>query len=106
MGKRWNAFRRELRRGDLPARVEPLRVTLKPGTRPVKARRHVYNHIKTAWLAVCMTSLTALELVFFNMQAAWASEAMATPKNGWFRTVSDFQHPSAKGGESLVLDTS
>ena len=27
---RWNAFRRGLRRSDPPARVEPLRVTLKP----------------------------------------------------------------------------
>ena len=47
VGRRWNVFRRVLRRGDPPARVEPLRVTLKPGARQVKARPPVYNHVKT-----------------------------------------------------------
>ena len=86
IGRRWNAFRRALRPGDPPARVEPLKVTLKPGARPVKARPRVYNPIKTAWLAACMASLVALGLVFVNAQAVWASVAMATPKkeaSGW-----------------------
>ena len=48
IGRRWHAFRRGLRRGDPPARVEPLHVTLKPGARPVKARPRVYNPVKTA----------------------------------------------------------
>ena len=90
-GRRWNAFRRGLRRGDPPARVEPLRVTLKPGAWPVKARRRVYNPVKTAWLAACMASLAALGLVFLTMQAVWASAAMTTPKKGGFRLVSDFR---------------
>ena len=63
IGRRWNEFRRGLRRGDPPARVEPLRVTLKPGARPVKARPRVYNSVKTAWFAACMASLAALGLV-------------------------------------------
>ena len=82
-------FRRGLRRGDPPARVEPLRVTLKPGARP--ARPRVYNPVKTAWLAACMASLAALGLVFFNMQSVWASAAVATPKNGGVCLVSDFR---------------
>ena len=61
VGRRWNAFRRGLRRGDPPARVEPLRVTLKPGARPVKAGPRIYNPVKTAWLAACMASLATLE---------------------------------------------
>ena len=69
IGRRWNAFHRGFRPGDPPARVEPLRVTLRPGARPVKARPRVYNPIKIAWLAACMASLAALELVFLNMQA-------------------------------------
>ena len=77
--RRWNAFRRALRRGDPPARVEPLRVTLKPGARTVKARLRVYNPIKTAWLAACMASLAVWGLVFFIAQAVWDSAAMATP---------------------------
>ena len=87
IGRCWNAFRHGLPRGDPPARVGPLRVTLKPGTRPVKARPRVYNLIKTAWLA----SYAALGLVLLNMQPVWASVAMATPKKGGFRMVSDFQ---------------
>ena len=91
IGRRWNAFRRGLRRGDPPARVDPLRVTLKSGARPVKAWPRVYNPVKTACLAACMASLAALGLVFLNMQAVWASAAMATPKKGWFRLVNDFR---------------
>ena len=51
----------------------------------------MYNPIKTAWLAGCMASLVALGLVFLNMQAVWASAAMATPKKGGYRLVSDFR---------------
>ena len=80
IGRRWNALRRGLRRGDQPARVEPLRVTHKPGARPVKARPRVCNPVKTAWLAACMASLAALGLGFLKMQAVWASAARATPK--------------------------
>ena len=59
IGRRWNAFRRGLHRGDPPAR----------GARPVKAKPRVYNPIRTAWLAATMALLAALELVFLNMQA-------------------------------------
>ena len=54
IGRRWNAFRRGLRRGDQPALVEPLPVTLNPGARSIKARPRVYNHVNTACLAACM----------------------------------------------------
>ena len=91
IGRRWNVFHRALRRSNPPSRVEPLRVTLKPGARPVKARPRVYNPIKPACLATCMASLATLGLVFFNRQAVWASAAMATPKNGGVRIVSDFR---------------
>ena len=64
IGRRWSAFGRGLRRGDPPERVEPLRVNLKPGARPVKAWPRVYNFAKTAWLAAYMASLAALGLVF------------------------------------------
>ena len=78
IGRIWSAVRRGLRRDDPPARVESMGVTLKPGARPVKARPRVYNPVKTAWLAAYMASLTALGLVFSNMQAVWASAAVAT----------------------------
>ena len=84
IGRRWNAFWRGLRRGDPPARVEPLRATLKPRARPVKARPRVYNPVKTAWLAPCMVSLAALGLVLLTMQAVWASAAMSRRKKGGF----------------------
>ncbi|CAB1096113.1 unnamed protein product [Ectocarpus sp. CCAP 1310/34] len=89
--ERWNAFRPGMRPGDPPANVEPLRVTLKPGALPVKARPRTYNPIKTAWLAGCMASPVVLGLVFLNMQAVSASAAMATPKKGGYRLLSDFR---------------
>ena len=68
-GRRWNAFRGGLRRGNPLARVEPCASPLKPGGRPVMARPRVYNPIKTAWLAASMASLAVLGLVVLNMQA-------------------------------------
>ena len=91
IGRRWSAFRRGLLRGDPPARVEPLRATLKPSARPVKARPRVYNPVKTAWLAAFMDSLAALGLVFLSMQAVWASAAMPAPNKGGVRLVSGFR---------------
>ena len=91
IGKRWNAFQCGLRRGDLPALVELLRVTLKSGAWPVRARPRVYNPVKTTWLAACTASSAALALVFFDMQAAWASAAMAMPKKGGFCLVRNFR---------------
>ena len=93
---RWNVFRRGLRQGDPPARVEPLKVTLTSDARPVKARPRVYNPVKTAWLASCMASLVALGLVFFNMQAVWASAALVIPKKAGFRLVSDYRQVNAQ----------
>ena len=73
LDRHWNAFRHGLR-GDLPARVERMTVTLT---------------IKTAWLATCFGTLAALRLVVRNMLAGWASAAMAAPKKGGFRLVCD-----------------
>ena len=91
-GRRWNAFRRRLRRGGPPLRVEPLRDILKPGARPVKARPRVYNPVKTAWLAACMTSLAALGHAFHNFQArtCWPVQPWLRKKSG-FRMVSDYR---------------
>lgn len=69
-----------MRLGDQPARVEPLRVTVKRGAQPVKARPRVYNPMKTAWLASYMALLMALSPVFFNALAVWASAVIVTPK--------------------------
>ncbi|CAM9924409.1 unnamed protein product, partial [Sphacelaria rigidula] len=84
-----NAFRRALR-GDPPARVEPMRVTLKPGAAAVKAKPRRYDPVKSSWLASCMGALVAFGLVFRNLQAVWSSPAMAGPKKDSFRLVSDY----------------
>ena len=55
----------------------------------VKASGRIYSPIKTAWLATCIGTLVALGLVFCNLQAVWASAAMAASKKGGFRLVSD-----------------
>ena len=77
LSRRSNAFRRALR-GEPPARVEPMRVQLKPGASAVKARR--CDLVKTSWLASCVAALLAFGLVFRNLQAVWSSPAMAVPK--------------------------
>ena len=78
-----NTFRRGLR-DDPPARVEPLTLLFRPEAKVVKAQGRVYSPIMTAWLAACIGTLVALELVFRNLQAVWASVAMAAPKKGGF----------------------
>ena len=84
-----NVFRRSLC-GDSPTRLGSLRVRFDPGARAVKASLRVYSPRKTAWLAGCMATLVALGLVLRSLQAVWASAAMATPKKGGYRLVSDY----------------
>ena len=70
----WNTFQRGLR-GDRPARVKPL--TFKPEANVVKAQGRVYSPIKTTWLALCIGTLVAPRLLFYNLQAVWATTTMA-----------------------------
>eukprot|EP00752_Nemacystus_decipiens_P002232 g2117.t1 len=79
--RHWGAFRRAVR-GDSLARVEPMLTTLVPGARAVKARSRTYNPTKTTWLTLCLTTLVAMEMLFLNPQAVWASAAMALEKSG------------------------
>eukprot|EP00752_Nemacystus_decipiens_P002718 g2537.t1 len=89
--RHWDAFRSALR-GDRPARVEPMRTTLVPGARAVKARLRTYNPTKTAWWTLCLTTLVAMGMLFLNPQAVWASAAMVLEKSGGkHRLVSDFR---------------
>ena len=88
--RRVDAFRRALR-GDLPARVEPMRVRLKPQAQAVKARPRRYDPVKTGWLASCITALVAFVLIVRNIQAVRASPAMAVPKKGHFPFGRDYQ---------------
>ncbi|CAN0193327.1 unnamed protein product, partial [Scytosiphon promiscuus] len=90
LGCRVNAFRRALR-GDPPARGEPMRVQLKPQAQAVKAKPRRSNPVKTGWLASCIAALVAFGLLVHNIQAEWASPAMAVPKRDTFRLVSDYQ---------------
>ena len=86
--------------------MEPLRVTLKLGARPVKARPRVYNFVRTSCLAACMASLAVSALDFLNLQAVWISAAMATPKKEGFRIVSEFPaaHQKVEKVPGVVLN--
>ena len=88
--RRVDAFRRALR-GDPPARVEPMRVQLKPQAQAVKARPRRYDPVKTGWLASCIAALVAFGLIVWNIQAVWASPATAVRKRDTFRLVSEYQ---------------
>ena len=76
LSRRVDVFRRALR-GDPPARVEPMRVHLKPQAQAVKARPRRYDTVKTGWLASCIVALGAFGLLVRNIQVVWASPAMA-----------------------------
>ena len=84
LSRRVDAFRRALR-GDPPARVESMRVHLKPQAQAVKARPRRYDPVKTGWLASCIAALVAFGLIMRNIQAVWASPAKTVPKK---RTLS------------------
>ena len=56
LSRRSNAFRRALR-GEPPARVEPMRVQLKPGASAVKAKPRQFDPVKASWLASCVVSI-------------------------------------------------
>ena len=89
LSPRFNA-RRALR-GDPQARVEPMRVQLKPGASAVKAKPRRYDHVKTSWLASCVADLLAFELVFRNLQVVWSCPAMAVPNEDSFRLLRDYK---------------
>ncbi|CAN0492248.1 unnamed protein product, partial [Hapterophycus canaliculatus] len=90
LGRRVNDFQRALH-GDPPARMEPMRVQLKPHAKAVKGKPRRYNPVKTGWLASCIAAVVAFGLLVHNIQAVWASPAMAVPKRDAFRLVSDYQ---------------
>ena len=101
LARRCNAFRRALR-GDPPARVEPMRVQLKPRATAVKAKPRVYDPVKSHWLGACMTALLAFGLVFRNLQAVWSSPAMAVPKGANRSVWSAITRPSTRRWRSLL----
>ena len=73
-----------------------MRVHLKPQAQAVKARPRRYDHVKTGWLASCIAALVAFGLIAWNIQAVWASPAMAMPKRDTFRLVSDYEAVNSK----------
>ena len=66
LSRRLDALHRALR-GDPPARVEPMRVHLKPQVQAVKARPRLYDPVKTGWLASCIAALVVFGLIVRNI---------------------------------------
>ena len=93
LGECFDAFRRALT-GETPARVAPMRVTLKQGAdlSQVKAKPRVYPPEKSAWLKEHFELLCETGMVYPNPQAICASVAMAFPKGPGkgYRSVADF----------------
>ncbi|CAM9478981.1 unnamed protein product [Sphacelaria rigidula] len=87
LARRVDIFRRALR-GDPPARVEPMKEA-------VIAKPRRCGPVKTVWLAACIAVLVAFGLLVRDIQAMWASPAMAVPKRDTFRLVSDYQTVNA-----------
>ena len=68
-----------------------MRVHLIPQAQAVKARPRRYDPVKTGGLASCIAALAVFGLIVRNIQAVWASPAMAVPTRDTFRLVSDYQ---------------
>ncbi|CAM9602171.1 unnamed protein product, partial [Sphacelaria rigidula] len=68
LARRVDTFWRALR-GDPPARMEPMRESVRAKPRP-------YDPVKTVWLTSCIAALVTFGLLVRNIQAVWASPAM------------------------------
>ena len=92
LGECFDAFRRALT-GEMPARVAPMRVTLRQGAdlMQVKSRPRVYPSEKSTWLKKHFQLLCETGMVNPNPQAICASVAMAFPKgpDKGYRLVAD-----------------
>ncbi|CAM9779925.1 unnamed protein product [Discosporangium mesarthrocarpum] len=89
--RRPNIFRVSLGQ-DPPAKVEPMRVVLKAGATPVKAKPRDYKPGRRSWLAGFVAVLVVLRLLIWVPQAIWSSPAMPIPKPGrrGYRLVTDY----------------
>ena len=103
LGERFDAFRRALT-GETPARVAPMRVTLKQGVdlSQVKNEPRVYPPEKSTWFEEYFEMLCETALVHPNPQAICASVAMAFSKGPGkgYRLMTDF--PPINGQSELV----
>ena len=78
--------------GDPPARVESMTVRLQPGARAVRAKLRASPPVKAAWLHKHMANLETAGTVFRNLQAIYASMAIAIPKgSNSYRVVTDYR---------------
>lgn len=75
--------------GVVATKIQPLRVVLKPHTRPIKIRPGTYCPVKVAWLAACMTISMERGSVFLSVHAMEASPTMVAREKEWYRLVSD-----------------
>ncbi|CAM9630128.1 unnamed protein product, partial [Sphacelaria rigidula] len=95
LARRVDTFRRVLH-GDPPARVEPMRVQLKPQAKAVKAKPRRYDLVKTVWLSSCIAALVAFGSLDGSIQAMWARLTMAVPERDTFLLVGDYQAVNAQ----------
>ena len=65
--------------GELPARMDPMEVTLKPGSWGVRAKPRVYPPDKAKWLRTHMQHMVSAGMVYQDHQVVYSSAAMAIP---------------------------
>jgi len=82
---------------DPPAKVEPLRIRLKPGHRPIRATQRRYAPQQRAFISSTIQRLQKIGAVFPNPKSRWASPALAVAKPGAekFRFTVDLRAPNA-----------
>jgi len=82
---------------DPPARVEPLKIRLKPDHRPVRATQRRYAPPQRAFISSTIQKLQEIGAVFPNPKSRWASPALAVAKPGAenFRFTVDLRAPNS-----------
>jgi len=69
-------------RARCPAKVEPLRIHLKLGQRPIRATQRQYAPPKRIFISSTIQTLNKIGAVFPNLKSKWACPALAVAKQG------------------------
>ena len=67
---------------DPPAKIPPMKIRLKPGTRPFRAKVRKYSPSQAEFLRKKVGELLELGLVYRNPDSRWASAPHLVPKSG------------------------
>lgn len=83
---------------DLPAKFEPLRLTLEDNAKPYRSPQRRYAQLQRDFITQTVYELEEVGAIYKNPSARWASPALAVPKPGTtkLRFTVDLRGPNVK----------